>query len=384
MLFRFLKIPPQQAFLIILLPFFLITITAKRFIPKKHWDSFIVLISAVFILASTGIPGIFFILIVLAFYFLLGKKSLFHKIAFIFLFSLHLSSSLIFSFFGFFSVFYFFFVSFTLPKLAYLAFHQWIDKSKKAMPKLKEFLLFMFFFPVLFHGPILRRETFKKNGRGNFKRLMIGLTKSTTGWLIVFCFNVSLLNIEAMSSQEVLLAFWLNALAFYFSFAGLMDCVIAVSGYMGFSLPENFPKNPYLQSNISDFWRNWHATLTKWLTDYVYIPLGGKNNPFSPLAVFFLIGLAHMNWQNIQLHALDSIAMLFLFVLIATISLMVSKLIERHLKKSKTTQRKRKILSIFGTIITFNLACLYWILLFNSPGTLKNLGIFFQKVLFLG
>lgn len=62
-----------------------------------------------------------------------------------------------------------------------------------------------------------------------------------------------------------------------FDFAGYSTCAIGVAACLGFVLPQNF-KYPYAAIGFSDFWKRWHITLSQWLRDYLYIPLGGNKN----------------------------------------------------------------------------------------------------------
>ena len=84
-------------------------------------------------------------------------------------------------------------------------------------------------------------------------------------------------------AQQQLLALdaWLGVLAFsgqiFFDFAGYSTCAIGLAAMLGFNLPDNF-RYPYAAVGFSDFWRRWHITLSTWLRDYVYIPLGGNRN----------------------------------------------------------------------------------------------------------
>ncbi len=85
----------------------------------------------------------------------------------------------------------------------------------------------------------------------------------------VFNFPAPLLAVDA----------WLGVLAFsgqiFFDFAGYSTCAIGVAMCLGFVLPENF-RYPYAAIGFSDFWRRWHITLSSWLRDYLYIPMGGN------------------------------------------------------------------------------------------------------------
>jgi len=98
---------------------------------------------------------------------------------------------------------------------------------------------------------------------------------------------------------------WMGVLAFsgqiFFDFAGYSTCAIGVAACLGFALPQNF-LYPYAAIGFSDFWRRWHITLSAWLRDYLYIPLGGnrngKWNTYRNLMITMLLGgLWHgANW----------------------------------------------------------------------------------------
>jgi alginate O-acetyltransferase complex protein AlgI len=79
----------------------------------------------------------------------------------------------------------------------------------------------------------------------------------------------------AHSSGEVLLAFYGFAAQIYCDFSGYTDMAIGLALLLGYQLPQNFNR-PYLALSLQDFWRRWHMTLSRWLRDYLYIPLGGN------------------------------------------------------------------------------------------------------------
>jgi alginate O-acetyltransferase complex protein AlgI len=94
---------------------------------------------------------------------------------------------------------------------------------------------------------------------------------------------------------------WLGALAFtlqiYFDFSGYSDMAIGIALMLGFRLPENFDR-PYTSRSVTEFWRRWHMTLSRWFRDYVYIPLGGSRGSSlatyrNLIVVFALVGLWH-------------------------------------------------------------------------------------------
>jgi alginate O-acetyltransferase complex protein AlgI len=98
---------------------------------------------------------------------------------------------------------------------------------------------------------------------------------------------------------------WLGALAYtvqlYFDFSGYSDMAIGLGVMLGFRLPENFNR-PYSAVSITDFWRRWHMSLSRWFRDYVYIPLGGNREGTAKtyrnlLIIFVLTGFWHgANW----------------------------------------------------------------------------------------
>jgi len=82
-------------------------------------------------------------------------------------------------------------------------------------------------------------------------------------------------NPSAHSPLEVLLAFYGFAAQIYCDFSGYTDMAIGLALLLGYQLPQNFNR-PYLALSLQDFWRRWHMTLSRWLRDYLYIPLGGN------------------------------------------------------------------------------------------------------------
>ena len=151
-----------------------------------------------------------------------------------------------------------------------------------------DFALFVTFFPQLVAGPIVRPKQllpqFKSPKRATSQEFSWGAFLFTWG---VFqksvladsvCARVSG---HAFGFQEEMFAMdaWLSVFAFsaqiFFDFAGYSLCAIGVALCLGFSIPNNF-KSPYAALGFSDFWRRWHISLSEWLRDYLYIPLGGN------------------------------------------------------------------------------------------------------------
>ena len=200
-----------------------------------------------------------------------------------------------------------------------------IDMYKKRSEPVKSFLdfsLFVTFFPHLVAGPIVRPPQlvpqFESPRTANKKQLMQGLLLITLGLFMKVVLADSMLAEPAntvFNSKEVLngLDAWMGVLAFsgqiFFDFAGYSTCAIGVAACLGFVLPENF-LYPYAATGFSDFWRRWHITLSAWLRDYLYIPIGGNRHgtfkTYINLMITMLLGgLWHgANWTFVVWGAL--------------------------------------------------------------------------------
>ena len=186
---------------------------------------------------------------------------------------------------------------------------------------IKEFALFVAFFPQLVAGPIIRaseflpqlREKIENNTtKINLKQIIIhnsnlklGITIMSFGFFkkMFFADNIEPLVNEIFTNPIGSNSFeiWLGTIAFgiqiYGDFSGYSDIAIGAALILGFNIPRNFNK-PYFAISPSDFWRRWHISLSSWLRDYLYIPLGGSKKGsgrtyFNLLTVMFLGGLWH-------------------------------------------------------------------------------------------
>ena len=186
---------------------------------------------------------------------------------------------------------------------------------------LKVFALFVSFFPQLVAGPILRaseflpqlREKTEKINFGQLSRLItlnnsnlkLGISLAALGFFkkMFFADNIAPLVNDIFFSPIGAESFTiiLGAIGFgiqiYMDFSGYSDIAIGIALMLGFKIPINFNK-PYFASSPSDFWRRWHISLSTWLRDYLYIPLGGSKKSSSRtylnlIIVMFLGGLWH-------------------------------------------------------------------------------------------
>lgn len=173
-----------------------------------------------------------------------------------------------------------------------------------------KFALFCIYFPSIVSGPIKRYEEFCAQVDDGIEapwkapEAMQGLAQVLTGFFkkMVVADNVTAF-IGLMEARDewkgaqVLLLMALLSLRILFDFSGYSDIAIGLSRMVGLRLPENF-NYPYAALNIQDFWRRWHMSLSSWIRDYVYIPLGGSHHGaarriFNGLFAMALCGLWH-------------------------------------------------------------------------------------------
>ena len=148
-------------------------------------------------------------------------------------------------------------------------------------------LLFVSFFPTIMAGPIMRARQFlpqlghrtwdSRDLQEGFALILSGLFKKVViaSYLSEHIVRDVFESPEFYSSWTILAAVYAYSIQIFCDFSGYSDMAIGVGRLMGFRLPENF-RSPYLALNIQDFWRRWHITLSLWLRDYLYIPLGGS------------------------------------------------------------------------------------------------------------
>lgn len=162
------------------------------------------------------------------------------------------------------------------------------------------FFNFVTFFPTMIAGPIKRIEGFKFKKFSDSQKLrlllmlLLGillkyLADNISGWIDIL--GGLYFHSPRLSDKAILIL----ALGFriYFDFSGFSMIAIALAGFLGYEVPANF-RNPYVATNLIDFWRRWHISLSTWIRDYLYIPLGGSNKKFRNILIAMTIcGLWH-------------------------------------------------------------------------------------------
>jgi alginate O-acetyltransferase complex protein AlgI len=192
-----------------------------------------------------------------------------------------------------------------------------------------DYALFVTFFPHLVAGPILRPTQlvpqFAEERRATLRQLQFGLVLITIGLFEKIVLADSFLGpaadvVYAPGSTPGAIDAWLGTLAFagqiFCDFAGYSTTAIGVAMCLGFAFPDNF-RFPYGAVGFSDFWRRWHITLSTWLRDYLYIPLGGNRRGAARMYLALMMtmllgGLWHgANWTFVVwggLHGLYLVA----------------------------------------------------------------------------
>ncbi len=252
---------------------------------------------------------------------------------------------------------------YTFENLSYTidVYHRKIEPEKKFL----NYLLFLSFFPKLVMGPIVRASDFipqlkkpyvvtDRDFTDGFYLIITGLFKKViisdyiTSNYVNYIFDTPYLH----TGVECLLAVYGYAIVIYCDFSGYSDVAIGIAKWLGITIPANF-NSPYKSTSISDFWRRWHISLSSWLRDYLYIPLGGsrhgKLRTYTNLFITMLLGgLWHgASWNFILWGGLHGGA-LALHKGLSTI-------------KKKSAGKERGWTRIVSIIFTFHVVCFGWI-----------------------
>ncbi len=194
---------------------------------------------------------------------------------------------------------------FTFQQISFL-----VDSYREKQDRVSflNYFAYVSFFPQLIAGPIVRHDEFlyqlneKLNLKANFVRgvlfFAIGLTKKVmiADTLSIFV-KQGYADASLLSMPDAWMLSLLYTFQLYFDFSGYSDMAIGLALMFGLQLPQNF-NSPYKSASIQEFWQRWHMTLSRWLKDYLYIPLGGSRHGevrtyAALLATMFLGGLWH-------------------------------------------------------------------------------------------
>jgi alginate O-acetyltransferase complex protein AlgI len=248
----------------------------------------------------------------------------------------------------------------------------------RPMRRISDYLQYIAFFPQLIAGPIIRYREIEDQIRQppprhrrledlaeGFPRFALGLAKK-----VLIADQVALIADAGFGYPAAInsTGAWLTAFAYtvqiYFDFSGYSDMAIGLGRMFGFTFPENFAR-PYSSVSMTDFWRRWHMTLSRWFRDYLYIPLGGsrvseRTTLRNLWIVFLLVGAWHgAAWTFVVWGAYHG-------------SLLVLERITgvRDLDDSRATAVRR--------LVTFVLVVLGWVV-FRAQG-LRDAGDMYQAM----
>jgi D-alanyl-lipoteichoic acid acyltransferase DltB (MBOAT superfamily) len=269
------------------------------------------------------------------------------------------------------------FVNVTLPvAISFLTFHAIsyivdVHRGRLAASRSPlDILLYISFFPHLVAGPIVRAHVFlpqlaEPPRAGDFplgeNMLLIlgGLFKKMViaNYLAVRFVDPVFTDPTQFSRFDLIVAVYAYAVQIYADFSAYTDIAIGVAALLGYRFPQNF-NQPYRALGIGDFWRRWHMTLSAWLRDYLYIPLGGNRHGALMTARNLMItmllgGLWHgANWTFLIWGAMHG-AML---------------VVDHAYRKSALYERwgKGRLAATIDWAITFHFVCFAW-LFFRSP-----------------
>ena len=185
-----------------------------------------------------------------------------------------------------------------------------------------KFALFIAFYPCLLSGPINRANVllpqFDEEHRFSAERVKSGFLRMLWGYAmkllaadrIAVYVGAVYAEHEKYGGFYIILAMILYLIELYLDFASYSDMAIGSALVMGFRIPENF-RRPFLSSTVSEYWRRWHVSLTSWLRDYIYIPLGGSRlgkwrKYLNIMIVFLVSGFWHgSSWNFVFWGALN-------------------------------------------------------------------------------
>ena len=232
----------------------------------------------------------------------------------------------------------------------------------KAERSIVDYTLFVCFFPQIFSGPISKANELlpqiKEEHRFDYQQGVQGLKFLLWGMFLklVLADRLGLYvdkvaaNYDMYSGGTCVLSAIFYSLQIYGDFAGYSLMAIGVAKTLGFNLINNFNR-PYFSVSITDFWRRWHISLSRWLKDYVYIPLGGSRcsklrNYWNIFVTFLVSGIWHgANWTFIVWGLIHGFAQI------------IEKALGWNNKKSKGFV---KLLRIIGTFVLVTVAWIFF------------------------
>jgi alginate O-acetyltransferase complex protein AlgI len=244
-----------------------------------------------------------------------------------------------------------------------------------------DFSFYLTFFPQLVAGPIVRASEFIPQMKGEYSisrnefgyglfLILQGLVKKMLiSDFISAGFIDRVFEAPALySGFENLMAVYGYGLQIYCDFSGYTDIAIGVAMLMGFRLPLNF-NSPYKAASVSDFWKRWHISLSRWLKDYLYIPLGGNRKGTVRTGINLMITMLLGGlWHGAAMRFIIWGGM-------HGLALVADKIWKWIFRKR---DRKSHLSNVIGIIVTFNFVSFAWI--FFRAATMKDAGVILTQI----
>ena len=236
----------------------------------------------------------------------------------------------------------------------------------KPTKNLIDFSNFIAFFPQLVAGPIEKAknllpqlENFTGRSSKKFSRIIIllflgYLKKVILADNIGVIVDINFLNYENLNSFDILFTLYLFSLQIYFDFSGYSDFARGIALIFGINLIKNF-NQPYFSKSPKEFWSRWHISLSNWLKDYVYIPLGGNKNSFlktnfNVMTTMLLGGLWHgASWNFV------------IWGFVHGLYLVVNNITLKAVKINVFLRKELSLMNFAKIILTFFLILITWL-----------------------
>lgn len=249
---------------------------------------------------------------------------------------------------------------YTFQSISYL-----VDVYRNEIPASKnisDYAFYMTFFPHLVAGPIVRAKDFLPQivspqiiNSSLYKESILRITLGLFKKLFIADYLGKYVTIihdtpTGFSGFEHLMSMYAYSFQIYFDFSGYSDIAIGIALLLGYRLKDNFD-GPYLASNITVFWRKWHISLSTWLKDYIYIPLGGSRKGVINTYIFLLItmligGFWHgSDWRFVFWGFAHGLA------------LIIHKIWTKYIRLNPSN----KLYSFLGIVVTFHFVSFCWI-----------------------
>jgi alginate O-acetyltransferase complex protein AlgI len=253
--------------------------------------------------------------------------------------------------------------------------------GKITKTSLLDFCVFAFYFPSLASGPVKRFQLFQEQGEqlkgfrsvylaDGLHRIALGIAKKV---IVADTASILIGPLSAGGSTSrawLWVAMYAYSVKIYYDFAGYSDIAIGCAHLLGYRLPENFA-GPYRQSNLSKFWNKWHMSLSSWIRDYLFIPLGGSRAgslrvAFNLVVVMAICGLWHgANWNFVAWGVWNGVGLAAV----------------RAYRPWGARVPDTRAVRWLSTVVTYHFVCIGWVL-FASPNLPAALGSL--RVMLLG